>query len=291
MFPPAAQEAVWGKDPEALIATSFASSNGTARPVEGGYVIEGQWQFSSGIDAADWVMLNVPLASAPGARYGRFFLVSRAQFEIVDTWFAAGLKGTGSKDVRVPATFVPEEHTLDPLQLKGGPSPGSMVNPSYIYRIPIGPLFSYNVLSPAIGIARGAVQAYAAQNSGRPERAGQQTRQLRIAASAAEIDAAHALLERNALEAQRVGRAGGPFPLEAQLRWLRDIAFAAQLCVRAVDRLALNAGAHGMLDNDPLQRALRDVHAVANHAGLSWDAGATPFGRVALGLEPGDPRF
>jgi alkylation response protein AidB-like acyl-CoA dehydrogenase len=56
------------------------------------------------------------------------------------------------------------------------------------------------------------------------------------------------------------------------------------LCTRAVDRLASAVGAHGMLENTPIQRAFRDVHAVANHGANNWDVQAVPYAREVLGL-------
>jgi alkylation response protein AidB-like acyl-CoA dehydrogenase len=56
------------------------------------------------------------------------------------------------------------------------------------------------------------------------------------------------------------------------------------LCTRAVDRLAATVGAHGMLEDTPIQRAFRDVHAVANHGANNWDLQAVPYAREVLGL-------
>jgi alkylation response protein AidB-like acyl-CoA dehydrogenase len=62
-----------------------------------------------------------------------------------------------------------------------------------------------------------------------------------------------------------------------------------KLCVQAVDRLAVAVGAHGMMDDTPIQRALRDVHAIANHAANSFDQSAVVYARHALGLPPVAP--
>jgi len=36
----------------------------------------------------------------------------------------------------------------------------------------------------------------------------------------------------------------------------------------------------------PIQRAFRDVHAVANHGANNWDLQAVPYAREVLGLPP-----
>src|SRR5205823_4957142 len=45
MFPPDAQDAVWGRDADTLVASAFSFTTGHGRPVTGGYFIEGNWQF------------------------------------------------------------------------------------------------------------------------------------------------------------------------------------------------------------------------------------------------------
>ena len=57
MFDKRAQDLVWGKDPNTLIASSFIFPAGRARKVEGGYVLRGSWPFSSGVDSSEWSML------------------------------------------------------------------------------------------------------------------------------------------------------------------------------------------------------------------------------------------
>jgi 3-hydroxy-9,10-secoandrosta-1,3,5(10)-triene-9,17-dione monooxygenase len=109
MFDKRAQDLVWGKDPNALIASSFIFPAGRARKVEGGYVLRGSWPFSSGVDSCEWNMLASVVSSedeADGIEY-RLFLLNKSDYRIKDTWNATGLRGTGSNDVEVEEAFVP----------------------------------------------------------------------------------------------------------------------------------------------------------------------------------------
>jgi 3-hydroxy-9,10-secoandrosta-1,3,5(10)-triene-9,17-dione monooxygenase len=287
MFAPEAQDAVWHPDRDTLIGTAFSFNSGRARPVDGGYFVEGEWSFSSGSDACSWIILAMPVyedGPTPTARI--WALLPKRDWEIVDVWFAAGLRGSASNDIRVAGAFVPREFTVEPEAFDGRPTPGSAANSGYIYRLPLFPVFSYNVSTPALGIARGALEAYIQTSATRPERAEQPLRQLRIAESAAEIDAAQAVWLTNAANIERIGQSGGAWPSGTLARVRRDAAFATSLCVRAVDRLTLAVGAHGIADDSPIQRAWRDVHAVANHTGNNWDLQAVPWARDALGLPP-----
>ena len=69
-----------------------------------------------------------------------------------------------------------------------------------------------------------------------------------------------------------------------RVRYRRDKAFVARLCVQAVNRLFEASGAHAVLESDPIQRFHRDVHGASHHAALTWDLPAEQFGRQALGL-------
>src|SRR5215216_8003954 len=101
MFDPRAQDAVWSKDANALIASSFIFPAGRARKADGGYVLKGSWPFSSGVESCEWNMLGSVDWSedeADGIEY-RIFLLNRSEYTINDTWNATGLRGTGSNDV------------------------------------------------------------------------------------------------------------------------------------------------------------------------------------------------
>ena len=143
MFDKRAQDMVWGKDVDALVASSFIFPAGRARKVDGGYVLRGRWPFSSGVDSSEWNMLASVVSSedeADGIEY-RIFVVNKSDYKILDTWNATGLRGTGSNDVEVNDAFVEERMTLAVSDLDGGPTPGSAINPNALYALPVFSLF------------------------------------------------------------------------------------------------------------------------------------------------------
>jgi 3-hydroxy-9,10-secoandrosta-1,3,5(10)-triene-9,17-dione monooxygenase len=80
MFDKRAQDIVWNKDADALIASSFIFPAGRARKVEGGYVLRGSWPFSSGVESCEWNMLASVVSSedeADGIEY-RIFLLNKS---------------------------------------------------------------------------------------------------------------------------------------------------------------------------------------------------------------------
>lgn len=97
---------------------------GRAARVEGGYLVNGQWAFGSGITHADVVSAGCVvyqngapvLAGTPPKPLWRIMLAPAASYEIQDTWHTIGLRGTGSNDYRASNLFIPEEHSFSVLE-------------------------------------------------------------------------------------------------------------------------------------------------------------------------------
>ncbi|WP_411780453.1 acyl-CoA dehydrogenase family protein [Bradyrhizobium sp. UFLA01-814] len=292
MFAPEAQNAVWGEDPDALIASSFVFPAGRARKAGGGYVLSGHWPFSSGVESCGWNMLASVVASddeADGVEY-RLFLLNRRDYSIDDTWNAAGLRGTGSNDVRVTDAFVPEHMTVAVSDLAGGATPGSIVNPNALYMLPVFSLFPYVLSGVGLGNAQACLDDYVeiarhrASTYNRAKIGDLQSTQIKIAEASAKIDAARLIMRTNCVEALAEVRRGDIPGIAAKTKLRRDGAFAVNLCTEAVSLLFAAGGARSLFTSGALQRQFRDAHAVNAHLAFNFDAAGTNYGRVALGL-------
>lgn len=284
-YPPQAQEEVYSDGPDILLSTAGFSPESHAEPVAGGYRVSGHWQFSSGCDHASWLILNTRTATGPLGT-----LVPRGDFEILqDTWHVSGLQGTGSKDVVVRDVFVPEYRTLRNREFGDGVFSPKEYHGQRRYSVPLAALIVWDLVAPAIGIAAGAVDEFTNRlkgTSGRARAADSPLIQVRIAESAAEVDAARALLHKDMEEAQVLGETLTPLDLA---RYSRDKAYAVKLATQAVNRLFEIAGGHALFLTDPLQRMHRDVQAAGHRDGLVFEFGAQAFGRAVLGLDPASP--
>jgi 3-hydroxy-9,10-secoandrosta-1,3,5(10)-triene-9,17-dione monooxygenase len=287
-----AQDDVWGPKSDALI-TSSITPNGKATPVSGGYRISGRWNFVSGIDCADWCVFcsTAPPLVEGGANRVIYVLLPRADCEVIDTWYVAGLAATGSRDVALHDVFIPEHRTVAMQELKDGGGPGLKANNAPLYRLPLIAFNPFSILAPLLGIATGALEQTLIGAKSRKmittgaSAATQQIVQLKIAESAADIDAARALIMADCRESMRAVEIGGPFSVELRLQVRRNQAYCAKLLVAAVDRLFTVAGGRGIYLDNYMQRAFRDAHAAGAHLGLSWDLAGTMWGQQALGLE------
>jgi len=295
-FDPRAQEEVWGPNPDVGIASGIAFHHGRGVVAEGGVVLSGEWNFSSGTDHSDWSLLACILRDGDRIVDYLFCLLHRSQYEVVDDWHTLGMRATSSKTVRCKDVPVPGYRTVSMHVAREGHSwPGLKGHANPHFRIPISALGGHGIGGSLIGNARVAleltiehVRSRSTNYTGARMR-DFQTVQFRVAAAGAKIDAAYALLRNDCLEAQGVYEAGGTLDVETRLRYKRNAAMAIRLCVESVDSLYEMLGGTGIYDRDPLQRVFRDMHAAAGHFSFSVDAQLPPWGLVALGGEYKSP--
>jgi 3-hydroxy-9,10-secoandrosta-1,3,5(10)-triene-9,17-dione monooxygenase len=292
MFDPRAQERVWGDDPNVLIASSFIFPAGRARKVRGGYELGGSWPFSSGIASCQWTMLASVVASedeADGVEY-RIFLVPKGDYRILDTWNAAGLRGTGSSDIEVRDAFVADEMTIGVDDLAGGPTPGSASNPNALYRLPVFSLFPFVISGVALGNAQACLADYIEGAQHRASTYNQarlsdlQSTQIKIAEAGAKIDASRMIMRESCMRAMADARRGHIPDMVVKTRYRRDGAYSVNLCTETVSLLFSASGARGLFTRGVLQRQFRDAHAINSHIAFNFDAAGTSYGRVMLGL-------
>jgi 3-hydroxy-9,10-secoandrosta-1,3,5(10)-triene-9,17-dione monooxygenase len=290
MFDGRAQKDVWEGSSDSLIASGFQPVGKAAR-VNGGYRLSGRWPFSSGCDHADWALVRslVPANAGGEAPELYMFLVPKSDYTIIDNWHVMGMSATGSKDFELKGeVFVPAHRALSDEALRNGTGPGSQFNGGVLYRLPRHATVPFSLAAPLIGIAERALQTFVNGMRGRFSADRRVTQegaiQMRIADSAAEVDAARALMLRDCREAMEITQQGGKLTIEQRARNRRDIAYVAAQCTRALDRLFSAAGARSIYLDGEAQRLLRDIHAAGQHMALNWDVWGTSYGRVMCGL-------
>jgi 3-hydroxy-9,10-secoandrosta-1,3,5(10)-triene-9,17-dione monooxygenase len=295
-FPEQAQADVWNQDgPDALIGTSFAPV-GRVTPADGGWKLSGDWAWASGIEHCTWIMLGgvVPGPDGGAPEY-RLFLLPTSEIEIVDTWYSAGLRGSGSDNVVVDDVFVPEHRTMAMEGMREGRSPGAEIHANPLYHRPQMSYDGSPMVAPAIGVARGVVDAWQDHVRSKSHSYTQEQiaaaipMQLCLAESATQIDCADMLVRRALTQVE----SDATITLEDRVRNRRDITYATRLLVKAVNELMAMAGASALRDDSPIQRGWRDVRAISSHVFCNFNAAGENYGRMAFGspLNPRDPFF
>jgi 3-hydroxy-9,10-secoandrosta-1,3,5(10)-triene-9,17-dione monooxygenase len=295
-FPEEAQQEVWANGPDVCVATS-AAPTGKAEVAPGGYRLDGKWSWCSGIRHSSWIMIG-GLVHREGDHHPdmRLMLVPVSELTVLDTWYCAGLRGTGSNTVQADNVFVPEHRTVSFSTLRDAHSPGSEVNPNPIYRTPFLAVHTYTLFAPALGVTRGAYEEFTEWTKKRYltytalNIAQHVPVQIKVAEIGAQIDAAE-LLARRCLATARADYIGMTIETRTLLR--RDFTYAMKMLVDAMDALVKISGSSGLLDDNPVQRTWRDVHAIGSHVVMNWDVPAEQYGRLqfGLGLNPAYPMF
>jgi resorcinol 4-hydroxylase (FADH2) len=296
-FPIEAQRELWGDGTDPFSCACFAPT-GTAAPADGGYVLSGKWSFASGCDHSSWTRLGAFITTPGAARPqdGAFFLLPIGDVEIEDNWFVCGLSGTGSKNIIVREAFVPQHRVLLFGDTRSGRAPGARHHKNPLYRVPLLVLGATMLASTAVGAAKGAVEAYLEMTSGHKTRGALAggglamtefaTVQLRFAEASAAVETAEMILKTDLRNAMEKLRTGEEITVADRIRCRRNQAYATRLAVEAVEALNASTGGYGLMLSNPVQRAWRDVNAVARHVSLNWDAVGTMYGQHAFGLEP-----
>jgi 3-hydroxy-9,10-secoandrosta-1,3,5(10)-triene-9,17-dione monooxygenase len=286
-----AQHDVWGlTGPDALIASSFAPM-GKVTAAPGGWTLTGDWAWASGVGYSRWIMIGGMVPGPADHPEYRLFLVPTSELTIVDTWYSAGLRGSGSDNVIADNVFVPEHRTVVMATLLDASSPGGKVNAAPLYNQPFMAHGGHAMVSPAIGIARGMVEAWQGHVRSKTHSHTQEQvaaavpMQLCLAEAAVRIDSAELLLRR----CLAMVDSGAKITLEDRVRNRRDVTYVGRILVRAVEDLMQMAGASALRDESPVQRGWRDVRAVSCHVFCDFTAAAQNYGRMAFGY-PLNPR-
>lgn len=286
-FPEAAQDDVFGRG-DSLVAGTL-SWQGQAAKVDGGYCVNGRWQFCSGVDCADWVMLGC----ADPATGGPLVHVVAPVGEIIidDTWDVLGLEGTGSKDVIAKDLFVPEAHSTDSRRMLRGDSPYTLHHATNLYRVSADAMLSLSVATAVLGSANFALEKFIERTKERraivtgARKAEYAPTQIRLAEASAEIQCADLLVRDSLVILKQVadsGEGATDMAYRARVKW--QAAYAVELCRRAASRLFAGSGAHAVYNSSPIQLAFRNINVGAQHASLDFESSGELYGRMRLGL-------
>lgn len=297
MFPQQAQEDVWGTSPDALVAGSIAPT-GKARRVPGGYQVRGRWGFASNCDNAGWTTLGAMLEEGEGQPPRPIFLlVPSDEYQVVDNWNPMGLAGTGSKDIVIESDqFVPEHRSVTFAAVLNQDTPGALASDNPVYRIPFLSGFPPMLAIPAVASLQGAVDEFVESIGSRSTRGAFVSAastlaqfghvQSAVAEADAAVDAAQLILSRDLQNASNLAVAGEKLSAQQRINLRRGHAYAVRLCVGGINALFEVVGGTGIQKDNSVQRAWRDIHAIAHHISTNWHAVSTMVGQQRLGLPP-----
>ncbi len=270
---PKLQDEIYGENPDTWVASPYAPQ-GRAIPEGDGYRFSGEWQYSTGTDHCDWVVLGGLVTDAAGEISGppemRHFFLPRGDYEIVeDSWHVMGLSGTGSKNIRIKDAFVPGYRTLLHIPLADGEY-GNRQPDSTLFNLPWGCVFSAAIASGTFGIALGAVEAYREYLKTRVSTmgvVGKTDPYQQEALAEVEADLAAGITHVDVMINSWLDQLdkGNPVTPGQRLEFRRNQVRAVQRVLFGVDKLFSRAGSAAAWTTRPLERYWRDLRTGGSH--------------------------
>lgn len=275
------------------LAAAPLAPTGTVTPTDGGFVVSGTWEWATGIEHSDWVLVHgVQLEPEFSTR---FFAVPLADVVVDDVWRTSGMRATGSNTVRIEQLFVPDRFSLDAQQLllTHDLDEGAGVGGDGMARHPVAAVLALVASAPALGAAEAVVDLYRTRLTGRVlayslgDRAREQpAAQIRLATAISDLRAARVRWDAQLAELATACTPVGP-GADEELRVACRLTAAATVRAsrQVIGTVAEGAGASVYTSSSPLQRLQRDVEVLKGHVIFDWDRTAELAGRQALGFE------
>ncbi|MGE3074488.1 MAG: acyl-CoA dehydrogenase family protein [Dehalococcoidia bacterium] len=266
---------------------------GKAVATEGGYIANGRWTYASGIRHADTVFGfatifdgDTPRMLMPGTPAVAIVNTPTSNVEILPSWDVCGLSGTGSNDFIMKDLFVPESQ----VSILGMPAPANHHYAGPLYRLPFMTLFAQPIGAVALGIAQHAIdevlelaktKSPAAVGPAAPLRE-RPMFHAQLAEAVAYVNSARAWLHAKIGEQFELAQAGQSPDLNQRVETQLATSNATRSAYKAVEIMYLAGGGTSNFRKSPLQRCMRDIHAVTQHAATNpstWEfTGATMAG-------------
>jgi alkylation response protein AidB-like acyl-CoA dehydrogenase len=291
LFPAAAQDDVFGADPDARVSGSLSPS-ATTRRVEGGWRVSGRWYYNSGSLHATWSVVGVPLTDHRGEVVDRSLaLLPMGELTVEDTWFVSGMRGTGSNCLVAEDVFLPEHRVMSIPAAVEGEYPTEHGDEAF-YRSAFAPILALVLAGPQLGMGRAALELVRGKAGSKPvahsffaTQAESVSFQNRIAAAAMKIDTAHLHVYRAAADIDEAAALGHYPDYTTRARVRADTSYAIEHITAAIDMLMTAHGASSFAESSPLQRIWRDSAIAARQGAISPALSYEVYGKALLGVE------
>jgi alkylation response protein AidB-like acyl-CoA dehydrogenase len=292
LFGAAAQDDVFGANPDAIVCGSLNPAGATAEPTDGGWHLSGRWTYVSGSLHAQWAILGF---TAPGddatPAAPHLAIVPMSELTVQDTWHMAGMRGTGSNTVLSREVFVPTHRVMSMISAIRGQYPTEFTD-EISYRMAFLPVTTLVLVGPLLGTARAALEYVrsAAVKKGivatnYTSQASSPGFQIKVAQAAMRIDSAQLHASRAADDIDRHAERGTSPDYDTTARIRMDSAIAAEYVTQAVSMLLDSHGSGGFAEASPLQRIWQDANVGARHALLNSSVAYAIYGKSLLAVE------
>jgi alkylation response protein AidB-like acyl-CoA dehydrogenase len=291
LFPDSTQEEVF-TGPGARVA-GISTPAGTLVQVEGGYVLNGEWPWNTGVLDATWNVLATLRPGDDGGMTPYLALVPVDELSLLDDWRMSGMKGTGSVTSVARDVFVPAARAMPFVPLLSGEHASHANRGVVEYSYAVYPFLLAASAGTLVGMAQGALESFADRAGQRAtsfEDMGRQSvspvAKFQVGEIAMQIESALALGRQAMASLHQHAVQGSAMPVEERLRLRAVVAYVTRLSADAATALSRIGGATAFRPDILGQREERNAAMLSNHALLNYEANLSVFGALKLGNDP-----
>lgn len=283
-------DAPWVGNRTCAVGGSTRRLSGTARRVEGGWMVKGAWPFATGSVHASHAYLAVYCDPTDDTQIG-MVLLDRESYELRDDWDATGLAATGSGTIVVAdELFVPDARFSTPAvlaeRLAALKARGQGLRPGGLGRsIIVGTGNAVGMAEYALELFLDGIGKKAIAYSPYPRQQDAPVTHLNAGQARMQINAARRVAEAALAELDRLHDEGGDIAPGDLARYHADTAFVWDTCATAIEGLFKASGASGIARKSPLQLIARNCRAGSMHAAHNIQTCLENYGRQLCGVD------
>lgn len=291
LYPDEVQDEVFST-PHARVCGTLAPT-GSATRAKGGYVMNGEWRFNSGVLHSHWKLIAAMPDGAEAQQGPVMALVPVADLQIIDDWHTLGLRGSGSVTTTVRDLFVPAERVIAVSEFFHDQCKSKINAQVPQYQVPMLVTSTAATAGQTLGAAKAAMEHFLERLPGKKITYTSYDKQRDAPLTHLQVGEAALLTEEAEARAHRfVGLVDDKterdeaWTLEERVRSRVEMGRVAQLAKNAVDIIASASGGSSIYRDNPIQRIQRDIMTINLHALTSPTTNIELYGRVLCGLEP-----
>ncbi|QDQ98610.1 acyl-CoA dehydrogenase family protein [Tomitella fengzijianii] len=293
------REEVWGEDSSIWMASPYMPGGMLTPRGDGTYDFSGRWSFSSGTDHCRWAFLGAMLANPDGSMAQPpqmvHVIVPRGDYEIIDdSWDVVGLRGTGSKDLVIKGSVVPEYRTMTWEDVSEGTGQDRSGRTETLYQMPWSAMFPMGITAATIGICEGLLRLAEDYQAERIDANGAKIKDdpytmYEFGELTADLRAARAELLANADRFWDITESGRKATFAERAQGRATQVRAAWRAVEAANAIYARCGGNALRMDKPMQRFWRDAQAGIHHAIHSPNTVYHAATLSSLGADPQGP--
>ncbi|MCP3729987.1 acyl-CoA dehydrogenase family protein [Sphingomonas sp. MG17] len=283
-------DAPWIGNRTCAVGGSTRRLSGTARKVDGGWMIKGAWPFATASAHASHAYLAVYYDDTDDTKIG-MVLLPKESFVLRDDWDAMGMAATGSATIAIEQElFVPDAHFSTPQalieRLAELKAQGVGLRPGGLGRsIMVGTGNAVGMAEHALELFLDGIGKKAIAYSPYPRQQDAPVTHLNVGYVRMQINAARLVAEAALDRLDRLYADGADATDDDLARFHADAAYVWDNCATAIEALFKASGASGIAKKQPLQLVARNCRAGSMHAVHNIQTCMENFGRHLCGIE------